>query len=167
MIKTVLKQMINTRQWTTKYVTGFCATGSRIAYNKQWPTADCLRYSHPQETSHILQCPHPETQSLWDSALLQLREQLLQLDTDTGITKDLSAGLDTWRKQALPPPAITNIGWAQTELTWDNLVYGFLLLALKSQQAEYYISKQNLLSPAHWAADLLHGIFKISCQQWD
>ena len=157
MIVTVLKsETINMRQWTMKFVTGFCATGSRMAYNKQWPTADCPQCGYPQETtSHILQCPQPEAQSLWDSTILQLREQLLESNMEPGIIKDLSTGLDAWRQQANPPPAITNAGHAQTEITWDNFAHGFLLLAWKSQQAEYYISKGNLASPSCWAADLL------------
>ncbi len=98
MIEMVIKsQMINMRWWTTKFVTSFCATGNRMAHNKQWPTADCPRCSYPQETtSHtIIQCPQQEVQSLWDNTILWLWEQLLQLDTDPGIIKDLSTRLDT------------------------------------------------------------------------
>jgi len=47
------------------------------------------------------------------------------------------------------------------------LTDGFLSLAWKSQQAEYYTSKGNLASPSHWAADLLQSIFKLAHQQWD
>jgi len=116
-----------------------------MAYNKQQTMADCPWCRNPQETTAlILQCPQPEAQSLWDSAILQLREQLLQSNTEPGIIEDLGAGLDAWRKQATPPLAIKNVGHAQTEITWDNLAHGFLLLAWKSQQAEYYTSKGNL-----------------------
>jgi len=134
-----------------------------MTYNKQQTIADCSWCGYPQETtSHILQCPQPEAQSLWDSLILQLREQLLQSDMEPGIIKDLSTDLDAWRKQATPPPAIMNTGLAQTEITWDSLV-----LAWKSQQAEYYSSKGNLAPPACWAADLLQSILKLACQQWD
>jgi len=99
----ITSQMINMRRWTTKFVTGFCATGCQMAYNKQQTMADCPRCGYLQETtSHILQCPQPEAQSLWDSAILQLREQLLKSNMEPGIIEDLSTGLDAWRKQANP-----------------------------------------------------------------
>jgi len=99
----ITSQTINMRQWTTKFATGFCATGCRMAYNKQRNTADCPWCGYLQETTvHILQCPNLEAQRLWDSAILQLREQLLESDTEPGIIEDLSTGLDAWRKQANP-----------------------------------------------------------------
>jgi len=64
-------QMINMRRWTTKFVTSFCATGSRMAHTTQCPTTDCPWCGYPQETtSHILQCPQPESQNLWDTTIL-------------------------------------------------------------------------------------------------
>jgi len=111
--------------------------------------ADCPQCSYPQETTlHILQCPQPEAQSLWNSVILQLREQLLESDMEPGIIEDLSAGLDAWRQHANPPPAITNAGQSQAKITWDNFTHGFLLLAWKSQQVDYYTSKGNLSSPS-------------------
>jgi len=164
--KVVKSQTINTRQWTTKFVTGFCTTGSRMAYQKQRPTADCPCCGKPQEDkTHILQCPQQESQCLWDVALLDLHEHLLQLDTDPDLFKDLSAGLDAWRKLAPPPPAITNAGHERLGLTWDNLAHGFLSTRWKTHQAGYYSSKGA--SPAIWAADLLWNILKIARQQWD
>jgi len=73
-VETVVKsQAINTRWWTTKFVTGFCMTGIRMTYQKQQLTADCPRCGTPQEdTTHILQCPQLESQRLWDIALLNL-----------------------------------------------------------------------------------------------
>jgi len=68
-----------------------------------------------ETTSHILQCPQPESQSLWDGAILHLREQLLQADTDPDIIEDLSTSLEAWI--TLPPRAITNVGHPQFELT--------------------------------------------------
>jgi len=130
--------------------------------------ADCPQCRCPQETtSHILQCPQPESQSLWDGTILELREQLLQADTDPDLIEDLNTGLDAWRKQSLPPLAIMNVGHAQLKLTWDNLVHGFLLPIWKSQQAGYYNSKWNVASLASWAADLCHSILRLACQQWD
>jgi len=129
--------------------------------------ADCPCCGYPQEdTAHILQCPQQESQHLWDATILELQEHLLQVDTDPDLIKDLSAGLDTWRKQ-LPPPAITNAGHKQLDLTWANLAHSFLSTKWKSQQAIYFNSKRNLASPATWAADLLQKILKIACQQWD
>jgi len=139
-----------------------------MAYNKQRNMADCPRCGYLQETTaHILQCPNLEAQRLWDSVILQLREQLLESDTEPGIIEDLSAGLDAWRKQANPPLAITNAGRAQTEITWDNFTHGFISHVWKSQQAEYYNSKGNPASPSRWAADLLRSILKLARQQWD
>jgi len=169
MIKKVIKsQTIYMQRWTTKFVMGFCAAGSRMVYQKQRPTADCPCCGKPQEdTTHILQCPQQESQCLWDITLLELCEHLLQADTDPDLIEDLGARLDAWRKQSPPPPAITNVGHQQFDLTWENLAHGFLSTKQKLHQAGYYNSKGNPASPATWAANLLWNILKIACQQWD
>jgi len=160
--------MISTQWWTTKFATRFCATGSQMVYHKCRPTAECPHCSYPlEDTTHILQCPQQESQHLWDAAILELWDHLLQADTDPDLIKDLSTGLDAWRKQSPPPPAITNAGRKQLDLTWANLVHGFLSTQWKLQQASYLNSNRNSASPAMWAADLLWKILKIVCQQWD
>jgi len=142
--KVVKSQTINTQWWTTKFVMELCVTSSRMAYQKQRPMADCPCCGTPQEdTTHILQCPQQESQCLWDIALLELREHLLQSYTDPDLIEDLCAGLDAWRKQVPPPPAITNAGHEQLDLTWDNLAHGFLSTKWKVHQAGYYNSKGN------------------------
>jgi len=108
---------INMCRWTTKFITGFCITGCRMVKIKQRHTADCPCCGHPnKDTSHILQHPHPDAQLLWDMAILQLREHLCNIETEPGMIKDLSAGINAWRKQEPQPPAITLAGQAQASL---------------------------------------------------
>jgi len=121
----------------------------------------------PRRTPHTSSNAHSKSLKAWDSAILALQEHLLQVDTDLDLIEDISAGLDAWRKQSPPPPAITNAGHAQLDLTWENLAHGFLSTTWKSQQVGYYTSKRNPASLATWAADLLHNILSIACQQWD
>jgi len=71
--KVVAGQTITMRRWMTKFTTGFCATGCCMRQTKLRQMADCPRCGHPNEdTNHILQCPHPDAQLLWDMAILQL-----------------------------------------------------------------------------------------------
>jgi len=168
-IATVVKgQTISARRWTTKFTTGFCATGTRMVQMKKRPTADCPRCGHHNEdTDHILQCPHSKAQQIWDTAVQQLREILRESDTDPGIMEDLSAGIDAWRRNADIPPAYTPAGQAQSLLTWRNLVHGFMSPVWKTQQADYYNFQNNPSSATKWAADLLRFLLKTARQQWD
>jgi len=79
--------------------------------------------------------------------------------------EDLSAGLDTWCKQAPQPPTQTIAGQAQASLNWNNLVNGFLGKEWKNQQAIYNNHQCNMASASKWAADLLHLLLKYACQQ--
>jgi len=161
-------QTISMRRWTSKFTTGFCATGRRMIQLKKRATADCPRCGSPNEdTDHILQCPEVESQQLWDSAIQQLRENLRENDTDPSIIEDLSEGIDAWRRNVPPPPGYTPAGQAQAYLTWRNLAHGFLSPAWKIQQANYYTNRNNPASVTNWAADLLRFLLKTARRQWD
>jgi len=95
--RVVKSQTISMRTWTIKFTTGFCSTSHRMAQMKKHTTSACPHCSHlDDDTSHILQYPNPEAQTLWDGAILQLREHLKENDTDPGIIEDISAGIDAW-----------------------------------------------------------------------
>jgi len=161
-------QTISMQQWTSKWTTGFCATGHWMVQMKKRQTADCPRCGHPNEnTDHILQCPNTESQAIWDAAIKLMREHLREGDTDPGIIEDLSAGIDAWRKQSDPPPACTPAGQAQKNITWRNLAHGFLSPEWKNQQAAYYNQRNNPASATTWAAELLRLLLKNVRQQWD
>jgi len=71
--KVISGQTITMCRWTTKFTTGFCTTDCRMVKIKLQQMADCPCCGYPNEdTSHILQCPHPDRQLLWDTAILQL-----------------------------------------------------------------------------------------------
>jgi len=131
-------------------------------------TVACPCCGHPNEdTSHILQCLHPDAQLLWDTAILQLQAHLQETETKPGMIEDLSAGIDVWHKQAPQPPTLTIAGQAQASLNWNNLVHGFLGKEWKIQQAIYNNHQCNMASATKWAADLLCLLLKYACQQWD
>jgi len=156
--KVIKGQTINMQRWTIKFITGLCAMGCQMLQTKQCPTADCPCYRHPNEdTSHILQCAHPDSQLLWDSAILQLREHLHNNDTSPSLIKDLSARIDAWSRQAIQPPAITPARKEQAALTWQNLIHGFLSLDWKHQQAISYTNKKPpWLPPGPWTSSALY-----------
>jgi len=156
------------RTWTIKFTTGFCSTSHRMAQMKKHTTSVCPHCSHlDDDTSHILQYPNPEAQTLWDGAILQLREHLKENDTDPGIIEDISAGIDAWWRQVEPPLAITQVGQAQAVLTWQNFTHGFISTTWKIQQATYYNNCRNMVSATTWATNLLHLLLKKFHQQWD
>jgi len=125
--KVVQSQTINMHRWTTKFITGFCATGCQMVKTKLWPTVACPCCGHPnKDTGHILQCPHLDVQLLWDTAILQLHEYLHDNKTKPSLFEDLSARINAWRRKELQPLAITPAGQAQANLTWQNLVHSFL-----------------------------------------
>ncbi len=131
-------------------------------------TADCSQCGHPHEdTGHVLQCPHPDTQLLWDMAILQLCTHLHDKETEPNMIEDLSAGIDAWRKQESEPLALTPAGQAQASLNWQNLVPSFLANEWKIQQANYYSHQCNPALATTWAMDLLQLILKYVPQQWD
>jgi len=166
--KVVSGQTITMWRWTTKFTTGFCATGCHMVQIKLRQTVACPCCGHPNEdTSHILQCLHPDAQLLWDTAILQLQAHLQETETKPGMIEDLSAGIDVWHKQAPQPPTLTIAGQAQASLNWNNLVHGFLGKEWKIQQAIYNNHQCNMASASKWATDLLSLLLKYARHQWN
>jgi len=166
--KVTQSQPISMQWWTTKFTTGLCTMGHQMFQTKQWPTADFPHWGHPNEdTNHILQCAHLDSQLLWDSTILQVQEHLRKNDTDLGLIEDLSARIDAWRWQATPPLALTPARQAQASLTWQNLVHGFISPDWKLQQTTYSNNCRNPSSVTNWVANLLCLILKNACQEWD
>jgi len=61
-------------------------------------------------------------------------------NTEPGVYKDISAGLNAWQLQLPSPPITTTPGQLQLFVLWDNFAYGFLVNTWRTTQENYYFN---------------------------
>ncbi len=62
---------------------------------------------------------------------------------------------------------LTNAGWLQSFISWENFSHGFLAISWQTQQQSYYENQQDRRSSTKWTAKLLKWVLKHARQQWD
>jgi len=124
--KVVKSMTIKQCRWTTKFTTGFCATGLMMYWWGQRETTACPQCGHENKTTaHILQCPNPIAQSIVDQNTKDLRSLLKELDMDPNTMEDLGEGFYTWSFNKPIPQMLTAAGQLQSFILWDNFSHGF------------------------------------------
>lgn len=96
---------------------------------------------------------------------------LRQAETHPGITEFLEYSL---RQRTFPPPGqgthrdplLLAAIQEQTQIGWDNLLFGRIGLALVAFQETYLQTRQSRRSIHRWAASLVHQLLLVSHTQW-
>jgi len=81
--------------------------------------------------------------------------------------EDLSKGFYAWSTNQPPWPMLTDAGWLQAFISWENFGHGFLAANWQSQQQTYYENKQLWCLGGKWASELLKWVLKSVRKQWD
>jgi len=159
---------ISQKRWTSKFVTGFCATRKKMKQTFQRDSAACPQCRYDLETTvHILQSPQLSSQEWWNLEIRNFRSMLRKLDTHPDIVEDMSSSIHTWHSQLSPPTMLTMAGQQQTILSQNNFTHGFLHCSWWTTQMLYYTTNNSQKSSHKWILTVLQQILKIARRQWD
>jgi len=88
---------INRQQWVAKYMSGHFATGKNMCRWKFCTSSKCTRCNTNEEDKrHILTCPAPEAQNLWDKHLKAIDLWLRDEGTNPQLREHLINHLRSW-----------------------------------------------------------------------
>jgi hypothetical protein len=159
--------------WCSKHVTGFCATSYRLhllgrrASNKCPSCHVCI-----ERPSHIPQCLHPSTTSIYHRKVKKLSNWLHSVDTDPILTDTIAELLIAWGSGtfALPPndSDLRPVGLLteQAFIGYDNFMLGIVATSLEDHQNWYYSFIGSPRSSKVWASTLAYNLLGITRACW-
>ena len=94
-------------RFASKWYSGYMGAGSKM---KQWKVRagdNCPFCMHPNEdTTHMLQCPHPNALEIWDIQLNSFVDKLEKYGTCLNLLTAIHTDLDQWQRK-LPMSSLT------------------------------------------------------------
>jgi len=103
---------IDCHRWVSKYMSGHFATGNNM---QRWHFRSSMLCLHcmalQEDKQHILSCPTPAAQLLWEKSLKELEVWLKEEGTDPSLCEHLMEYLCTWNLPTTdpsePPPVFS------------------------------------------------------------
>jgi hypothetical protein len=114
-------------------MTGFCRVGIMLKHYKHQQHCKCPRCLEDNEdTSHVIQCSHPDALSLWSQSLDTLEHWMTQNHGHPELIKLILLGLRKWQfKEYIPynyeilDPLLIKAYRSQRRLGWKLFIEGY------------------------------------------
>jgi hypothetical protein len=163
------------RLWVTKTTSGFFASGKMMKARRERTDASCPRCQFPVEDRlHIFQCPHPDAQNLWNSAMDKFADHLISIDTDVSVANLICWHMNRWQNPSYtsPQPSDYPVNFreafnAQDELGWEAFLFGFLSIQWEAVQQAYLVSLNSKVPIKRWATSIILKLREIAWDMWD
>jgi hypothetical protein len=159
------------RLWVSKHVSGFFGIGTMMKNWDFWDHSRCPCCNHEREDKvHLLTCPHPTSNEIWQESLLGLEAWMIDMDTDATIRECILLCLETRDPTqtftAFSNPRSFQAAQAQDRIGWMNTTEGKVSHHWRHLQAEHYQSINSRRSADKWAAGLVTNLLGITHSQW-
>ena len=120
-----------------------------------------------ENAAHVWSCRHPSSRSVWDQALLDLKEWMILNSTAPEITQALIQGLSNWYKND-PATQGCMLTDAQMDIGWQYVIIGRLHIDwIEVQQRHFIKIGRGKKSSLRWLSKLISRIWKIAWDLWD
>ena len=137
--------------WTTKHISGFCATNSCLHQREKSHSPLCPICKSPlsHETSrHLLHCPSPLWIPVWTDAINTLEAHLLSTKTDPSLIHLISTYLHQRGRRSMQfissNSTLQDLSMSQDSIGWENFMEGKISHLFESQQQLYYNSISSM-----------------------
>jgi hypothetical protein len=159
--------------WLIKYLNNRLPTGDKLLLWNCSTNNLCPRCGRPERyCCHIVRCPHPEAQAIWDKAIQDLAAWIERHHTQPDIQTIVIANLRSWYAD-LPPvthtvdwPGLTAANELQNELGWNQFYDGFLIADWMAIQQAYYDYLEKRHTGRRWASQLIRRLWTTSWDLW-
>jgi hypothetical protein len=161
------------RKWISKHVSGFCACGTMMVRMKARESDTCPLCDQPETAEHIWKCLSSSSSEIWTEGLERLRKWMQQNTTHPGLTKDILAGLNHWRKdqfseQSPTPIFSTTAGNAQQQDGWRNFFEARPNSEWRQNQHQYYIKrKKTTKTGLRWCIAIHQQLLNTAWDFWN
>ena len=165
------------RIWLTKFVSGFCATGSVMKKRKLWddelcPLCGCCK----ETTDHIIQCTDERSRLQYQKSIKKFITYLKKSHTDPTIISIFENATITaipTRFKLRVPAYETDPDYAiaadeQDAIGWKNLFKGHISKKWAHLQMKHYSRMySNPPSLHHWSKNVILRLYDIAYDMWD
>ena len=143
-----------------------------MKYRKQWGHSMCPQCSIPEETSvHVCQCPAEKAQAVWTVSMEKLKEDLVALDTEPELLKQLMAHLMARHSRTEPSTGHTRSALAQAltaqgSIGWYNFLLGRVARQFETLQQRHYMDKDSKQTGKRWTTEVIKKLIKVAWDMW-
>ena len=104
----------------------------------------------------------------YESRILEFITWMDDADTDPDIAAYFTSTLlhKGFPTNDLVPPEIQQAAQEQSDIGWDNVLFGRLSTTWMELQASHYKAKESRRSPERWAADMTYRLLQVSHGMW-
>lgn len=160
------------RRWISKHVSGFCGTGKMMLKWKKREADHCPRCNASHE-DHIHICKCTGATSLWDQALSQLAQYLVQLETLPQLAEIIISRSRAWRSDTAPEefPQLSFRGLAaaletQDSMGWKPFFEGRPAYQWAQLQQVCYEWHKKRRTGKRWVIALIKKLWDIAWDMW-
>ena len=162
--------------WVTKYVSGFCATGSVMKKRKLWDNHLCpICHQCKETTSHIITCQDERSIKQYNTSITKFFNHLERVHTDPTILHIFKTTLST----STPSSFISSIPSYETdhefqhaareqdEIGWINIFKGHLTKKWSALQMKHFCRMyKNPPSLHHWSKSIVRKLYDVAYEMW-
>ena len=153
------------RQWISKYVSRSLPIGRNMVRRTQWTHSYCPRCKDFEEThSHIIQCQHPQSQSLFRLFIASLSDWMTSQQTPDELALELLQLITEWYQYGkLLPTTYRFMGPIQKQISlgWDHFMEGRIITAFTTYMQDHYDRLKIKRTGRHWTSLLIVKIWNM------
>ena len=176
-IEKASESLTMTRQiWLTKFVSGFCATGSVMKKRELWDNQLCpICQSCKETTAHVITCTDERSTEQYNKSITKFFKHLERLHTDPTILHifklTLSTSTPTSFKNNVPPNEIDaefiEAAEEQDLIGWENVFKGHITKKWAALQMKHFCRMyQNPPSLHKWSKTIILKLYDVAHEMW-
>jgi len=153
------------RQWMSKYVSQSLLIVRNMVRRTQWTHPYCPRCKNFEEThSHIIQCQHPQSQSLYREFIASLSDWMTSQQTPNEMALELLQLITEWQQYGHLLPTtyrFTNPIQQQIRIGWNHFMEGRINIAFTSYMQDHYDRLKIKRTGRKWTSLLIVKIWNM------
>ena len=162
------------QRWLAKFLSGWCATGTKMLKWKKRIVDVCPRCNFRGEnTEHILECRADGALEIWEKELDKLDLWLIAEGTCPDLRYMLIGGIRRWKfgvryvnREHYSYPGAIGAARSQSSIGWRRLIEGTISVEWRKTQSTYYKLLEIPKSAEKWAAKLVIQLWDIVFVVW-
>jgi len=159
---------INCRRWVAKYVSRHFAMGKNMCQWKFQTSSKCPQCNGTEEDKqHILTCPTPEAQNLWEKHLKAIDLWLRDEGTDTHLREHLMNHLRSWPLPPVPSPPSPPFVDNQAEIGHQYMMDRWLSREWRTYQEQIWAQICSRKLSKRWTSELIKKLWNMAWDMWE
>ena len=161
------------RQWVTKHVSGFCATGKMM---RQWgkrTSAKCPRCDCNEDAQHVWKCRGSGTDEIWTTAMGKFKDELVKLHTHPNLGEVLCDRLTAWRHDLEPTVEVSHFLGLRTTIEnqervgWQAMLEGMPVQGWEEVQQRYFVWRKKRQTGKRWLVAIIKKLWDVAWDLWE